>query len=140
MIDRTSPFFNRIVLSGTPDATPGSSVSCGNARFTVLTNRLVRMEWSAGAFEDRPTFAFPSRRADRPEFIYTLQGTDLNIETKHLSIQYINDGQPFHAGNLSIICTFDGQFEGQSVKWVPGTAPLGNLRGTRRTLDQCAAA
>ncbi len=136
MINRTSSFFERVSLSGTPASTTGSSVLCGNARFTVLTDRLVRMEWSEGAFEDRATFAFPSRYADLPEFTYTIQGTDLKIETKYLSIRYVDNGQPFDAQNLSIICSFSEQ----SVKWVPGSAPLGNLRGTRRTLDECAAA
>src|SRR5262249_47979079 len=117
-------------------ATTGSAITCANARFSMLTDRLVRMEWSAGAFEDRATFAFPSRCADLPEFTYTVRGTELWIETQHLSIHYVDNGQPFYAENLSIICSFDGQ----SVKWAPGTLPLGNLRGTRRTLDQCAAA
>src|SRR5215475_7136505 len=129
----SSAFFERISLSGAPVATAGSTVICGNARFTMLTSRLVRMEWSAGAFEDRATFAFPSRRADLPEFTYTVQGTELRIETQHLSIHYVDNGQPLNAKNLSIICSFGGQ----SVKWVPVTTALGNLRGTRRTLDQC---
>ena len=37
-----------------PKAAPEATVVCGNARFTVLTDRLVRMEWAAdGKFEDR---------------------------------------------------------------------------------------
>ena len=39
-----------------PAASPEATVIFGNARFTVLTPRLVRMEWSAdGKFEDRAT-------------------------------------------------------------------------------------
>ncbi len=136
MTNHTSPFFDRIALSGAPVATAGSTIACGRARFTILTDRLVRMEWSAGAFEDRATFAFPSRRAELPEFTYTLQGADLKITTNHLTLQYIDDGRPFHAANLSIVCTFNRQW----ATWVPGAASPGNLRGTRRTLDQCASA
>ena len=43
-----------------PRANPASVVVAGNgsARFTVLTSRLIRLEWSAGGvFEDRETLA-----------------------------------------------------------------------------------
>ena len=37
-----------------PVAAPGAQVVSGNARFTVLTDRLIRMEWAPEAqFEDR---------------------------------------------------------------------------------------
>ncbi len=37
-------------------ANPNAIVVSGNARFTVLTPQLIRIEWStSGAFEDRPT-------------------------------------------------------------------------------------
>ena len=32
------------------------------------------------------------------------------------------------------------ELDGERVEWTPGTINLGNLRGTRRTLDQCAEA
>ena len=52
-----------------PAASPESEVVFGNARFTVLTPRLVRMEWSAdGKFEDRATLGIVNRRLDVPEF------------------------------------------------------------------------
>ncbi len=136
MPDHTSPFFDRITLPGTPIAAHASSITCGQARFTMLTERLIRMEWSAAAFEDRSTFAFPTRRSDPPHFSYRIHDADLTIDTEYLSVHYTADGQPFHAKNLSI----SGPFNGRSAMWVPGTVNLGNLRGTRRTLDQCAAA
>ena len=52
-----------------PKADPKAEVVCGNARFTVLTDRLIRMEWSEdGKFEDRASLAIINRRLDVPAF------------------------------------------------------------------------
>ena len=62
-----SEFFERIRLPGNPQAHPDSLVVRGNARFTVLTERLLRLEWSpTGEFTNFATFAFPNRRRDQP--------------------------------------------------------------------------
>ena len=45
--------------AGNPKADPRAVVEAGNARFTVLTPQLIRMEWSEdGRFEDRATLTF----------------------------------------------------------------------------------
>jgi alpha-glucosidase (family GH31 glycosyl hydrolase) len=137
MIDITSPFFDRIRIQGKPLATSASLVVCGQARFTILTSRLIRLEWlSGGEFEDRGTFAFPNRDARVPVFTQTLAGNQLTIKTQDLYLQYTDDGSLFNSSNLSI--EFD--LDGQKMRWTPGMVNQGNLRGTRRTLDQCAAA
>ena len=42
-----------------PVADPKAVVKIGNARFTILTPQLIRMEWSAdGKFEDHASFVF----------------------------------------------------------------------------------
>ena len=47
-----------------PVANPAAVVTEGNARFTVLTDRLIRMEWSAdGVFEDSSGIFGPTRDA-----------------------------------------------------------------------------
>ena len=52
-----------------PKADAKAEVVCGNARFTVLTPKLIRMEWSAdGQFEDRATLAIVNRKLEVPEF------------------------------------------------------------------------
>ena len=46
-----------------PIANPAAVVTAGFVRFTVLTPRLLRLEYSpTGAFEDRPSQAFWFRR------------------------------------------------------------------------------
>ena len=50
-------------------ADPAAVVIVGQARFTVLTPQLVRMEWAAdGRFEDRPSLVFINRRLPVPTF------------------------------------------------------------------------
>jgi alpha-glucosidase len=50
-----------------PVADPRAIVLQGNARFTVLTPELIRMEWAAdGKFEDHASFVFINRRLPVP--------------------------------------------------------------------------
>jgi hypothetical protein len=52
-----------------PVADPKAVVTFGNARFTVLTPELIRMEWAAdGKFEDHASFVFLNRRLPVPKF------------------------------------------------------------------------
>src|SRR5260221_854483 len=137
MIDTTSSFFDRIRMQGNPVASVGSVLVCGRARFTMLTERLVRLEWSPESyFEDRGTFAFPNRNVQVPTFSHDSQGAQWDINTNSLRLHYIDDGQPFNKTNLSIQFNVDSK----QTQWVPGMVNTGNLRGTRRTLDQCADA
>ena len=52
-----------------PKADDKAVVVAGNARFTVLTPQLIRMEWSEdGVFEDRATLTFVNRNIEVPQF------------------------------------------------------------------------
>jgi alpha-glucosidase len=120
-----------------PVADPKAVVTIGNARFTVLTPHLIRMEWSAsGKFEDHASFVFLNRRLPAPRFATSNQssgGVELwIIKTDALTLSYIPSGDGhFTAGNLSIALTMDGK----QVVWHPGLADTENLMGTTRTLD-----
>lgn len=137
MLDTALPFFDRIRITGNPVCNAASAVVCGQARFTLLTSRLIRLEWAtSGRFEDRATFAFPNRFADVPAFSTEIHDSRFQIKTENLTLEYLDDGQPFHDQNLSISLRV-GETD---VKWTPGLTNFGNLRGTRRTVDQCADA
>src|SRR5258708_9286812 len=95
--------FDRLKMPGNPVANVNSMITHGQARFTLLTPRLIRLEWSPTCqFEDRGTYAFPNRQAEPPAFVQALSGTQLKIRTDYLSLTYINDGNPFNPANLSI--------------------------------------
>lgn len=65
-----------------PVADPEAVVVSGNARFTLLTSRLVRMEWAEdGIFEDRATLAVVNRRLEVPEFKVRRSGKTGHLQT-----------------------------------------------------------
>ena len=116
-----------------PQAAPGAQVVAGNARFTVLTDRLVRMEWSPEArFEDRATLAIVNRNLPVPQYTVSRQGEGVTIKTKALTLTYKGGGK-FTPGNLQVRF----RMKGKTVTWHPGADASGNLMGTARTLDGC---
>ena len=115
-----------------PAADASAMVVDGQARFTVLTPRLIRMEWSAdGNFEDRPTFVVLNRQLPVPFFKKTSDDNNLVIDTTALQLRYRKGSGKFTPDNLSITFKLDGAEQ----SWKPGAAPTGNLYGTTRTLD-----
>ncbi len=118
-----------------PVANPAAVVRLGHARFTVLTPRLIRMEWAAdGQFEDHPSLVFLNRRLPVPQFTSKKKRHTLTLETTALHLLYRDTGPDqgkFTAENLTISFTLNGQ----QVVWHPGMSDTGNLEGTTRTLD-----
>ena len=115
-----------------PVADPAAVVTEGNARFTVLTDRLIRMEWSEdGRFEDRASLAIVNRRLSVPRYTVAHTGGALVIKTDKVQLTY--KGGRFDAGNLQV----SFKLNGKPVVWHPGLSDSGNLKGTTRTLDGC---
>ena len=130
--EASGALLQRVRMTGDPIAAEAAQVRAGQARFTILTARLLRMEWSDdGAFEDRGTYAFPHRRADPPPFSVREEGGATLVDTGSLVLRYMPDGRPFHAGNLRVERTDPPAFA-----WVPGTIDRHNLGGARRTVDR----
>ena len=115
-----------------PVADPASVVVCGNARFTVLTDRMLRMEWvEDGMFEDHASLAIVNRRLPVPAFKTITHGRGVEIRTGALTLTYSGEGQ-FTKDNLSV----SFRMNGRRVTWHPGDDESGNLLGTMRTLDR----
>jgi alpha-glucosidase (family GH31 glycosyl hydrolase) len=120
-----------------PIANPTAIIILDHARFTVLTSRMIRMEWDAnGKFEDHASLVFINRRLPVPKFqkaITTSGGSQqLSIDTDDLKLTYSASGDgKFNADNLKVSFTLNGK----DVAWKPGTPGTGNLQGTTRTLD-----
>ncbi|RMI14691.1 MAG: DUF5110 domain-containing protein [Calditrichaeota bacterium] len=115
-----------------PQAFPEAVVTSGQARFTVLTPHLIRLEWSATAqFIDQPSIVFIHRRLPVPPFQTRREGDWLVIQTQFLTLKYrINSGR-FTAKNLSIV--YHGP--DTTFTWYPGMPNQGNLKGTAYSLD-----
>ena len=61
-------------------------------RITVLTERLVRLEYSeSGIFEDSPTELVWYRNLEKPEFNVINNKNNLVIETKYFSLSYVKE-------------------------------------------------
>ena len=123
------------LINYNPLASPGAAVtdSSGKARFTVLTDRLIRMEYlgAAGAFEDRATLAVLNRALPVPAFTHSEAGGVLTITTAKVALTYAV-GQPFAPATLSVA----GLDAGSAFSaWHFGDAFPGNLLGTIRGQD-----
>lgn len=118
-------------VADNPKADAKAVVTSGNARFTVLTPQLIRMEWSAdGQFEDRATLTFVNRETPVPEFKVRESKSKLTITTPALTLTYLKNGK-FSDKNLKAVFTLNGK----EVVWTPGMENPQNLLGTTRTLD-----
>ncbi len=123
-----SPIPAHFQLDYRPKANPASIVNFQMARFTILTSRLIRLEYDpSGKFEDRASQAFWYREQLTPKFTQIITGGALSIETDALVVQYT--GGVFSAQSLSVELKHSG------AVWHYGDEDSGNLGGTGRTLD-----
>lgn len=124
-------------MAENPIAPVESTVKAGNARFTVLTPEMIRIEYSdSGVFEDRATFAVVNRDlGEVPRFKTNEDERYLYITTDKLNLRYRKgtnpQTEPPSDTNLSVYLTVDGE----PVQWYPGKIDSLNLKGTTRTLD-----
>ncbi len=113
-----------------PIAKADATVAAQNVRFTVLTDRLIRLEYSKDdRFEDRPSQAFWVRDQPVPKFKKAVTASSVEIETDFLHLKYQITPKGFTAKTLSITLKQTG------VTWTFGAKQKDNLLGTARTLD-----
>ena len=115
-----------------PLADPQAIVSGKSYRFTVLTDRLIRLEYDrSGRFEDRPSQVAWKRQFPVTPFTRKVTGPVVEIETASLRLRYRESFLGFTRFTLSITLKDTG------VTWRYGDSPRrgGNLLGTTRTLD-----
>ncbi len=111
-------------------ANPDAILTARSARFTILTSRLIRLEYEEnGRFQNNPSQPFWYRNQSVPEFEHLVENGRLYIETDHLLLIYKID-KPFSADSLQI------HLKESDTVWHFGDKDPDNLRGTTRTLDQ----
>lgn len=119
-----------------PVPAPEAVVTEGNVRFTVLTDRMIRIQYSSQAkFEDRATFAIVNRRLPVPHFTTERDGKYLYIHTDSLDLRYRLGSVPRERDKSpnNLLITF--RMNGFTCQWYPGKDDALNLLGTHRTLD-----
>ena len=78
---------SRLTNKNDPSPNPKSVVKHGKARFTVLTDHLIRMEWDVnGQVTDAATFAFLNRNLPTPVYNVTQQTNGIIIQTSALKV------------------------------------------------------
>ena len=120
--------YNRFKWETNGKANNENIVVCGNARFTVLTDRLIRLEYAlSGDFTDKASqFAF-NRNFPKTDFS-VFEGEYLTIETDYLRLKYLPDNV-FNEKTVSI------ELKKYGNQWKWGTTPE-QLKGTACTLDK----
>ncbi len=129
---RIWPMIVMALLTAAARADDRSVVVSGDARFTVITPNLIRIEdKKGGEFTDSPTmFGYDrARRFADAKIIDDAKRVEISTAAIHLI--YTPDGKPLGASNL--VATI--QRDGNSVEWKPGQDDPENLGGTLRTLD-----
>lgn len=104
------------------------TVTIGDIRFTVITDRLIRIE--QGTFIDNATQTVINRRFASPEFEQCECDGKLIIKTAWLELSYVL-GEKLSSESLTIKSLAKPAFI-----WSFGDKPLQNLGGTVETLDQ----
>ena len=125
------PFSDLSIYSYQPKAHSAAEVVSGNARFTVLTDNVIRLEYSSSTpamFEDRATLMAVNRALPVPSFTQSTSGNTLTIATSRLTLTY-EVGTAFSYNTLSIV-TKDGN------TWRYGDVDSANLLGTIKSLDE----
>ncbi len=114
-----------------PLARPEAIIQGDHYRFTILTSRMIRMEYAEdGRFEDRPTQTVWNRDFPVPSFRIVEDDTELQIITEHVHLHYTKG--PFAENTLYVDVL--GNFSTYYSRYTFG-GPLRTLKGTARTLD-----
>ncbi len=120
---------------------PSTIVYEGQARFSILSPQLIRLEWSPTTqFVDGKTWVVQSRQIQPtpPSFNVTRNNTHLRIDTTFITLEYRrNVTTTFSQHNIRATIQINNP-QGDKVVWnaIPGEEQNGNLLGTLRTLDR----
>ncbi|HUA71882.1 MAG TPA: carbohydrate-binding protein [Solirubrobacteraceae bacterium] len=88
---------------GAAKAAPAATVLAGDARFEVLGDGLIRMEYSpSGSFEDAPTVNALNRRFAVPRYRVSRSAGWLTITTSEATLRYRLGSGPFGPDNTSV--------------------------------------
>ncbi|KAK8805573.1 hypothetical protein WA158_002229 [Blastocystis sp. Blastoise] len=117
-----------------PVANPEAVVTLERARFTILTDYIIRVEYSKltpPKFHDEPSFAILQRNLQVPKYTKEIKSDYIKIETDALILEYNSTiGTVTNPDALKITMKKD-----QKVEWHYGMKNPGRLNGAISTLD-----
>jgi alpha-glucosidase (family GH31 glycosyl hydrolase) len=110
---------------------PNAVVQLGDARFTVLTDQLVRLQWGQPAsYDNRASLVVVNRKLPVPTFTTRTEDNWFHLKTNKIELVYKINSGVFDSTNLKIRF-----LNADTVSWKPGQKQKFNLKGTSRTLD-----
>lgn len=110
---------------------PKAVIQLGNARFTVLTDQLVRLQWGQpSSYDNRASLVVVNRKLPVPACTTRTENDWFYIKTKKVELAYKINSGVFDSTNLKIRF-----LNADTVSWKPGQKQKFNLKGTSRTLD-----
>lgn len=116
-------------------ANPKNIIQGKKYRFTILSERVIRMEYNEeGLFEDRPTSLIWYRNMEPVSF--TKKETDrvLEITTKYFHLRYIKE-KPFYVGKLSAGTNLRVELLNSDRVWYYGHPEVRNYGAPGMSLD-----
>lgn len=123
-------------IKAAPQSRPESVLQGEGYRITVLTEGLLRLEYSEeGIFEDRPTQTVWNRDFETPAFRVSETPELLELQTNRLRLSYRKG--PFDKNSLTIQVLAEGCTYNSVWRY---SDPVADLGGTARTLDKADGA
>ena len=126
----------------------GNTEFAGKARFTLLTDRMVRCEWSEdGSFEDRPSLTFINRVQPPVKHTFEREGDGAVITTDKMRLEWT--GGAFNESNLVVsvanvemlpMANANVANEGDKPNWKLGigTGNIGNNGNIKKDMNSVA--
>ncbi len=115
---------------------PNESIIKGKRfRITILTSRLVRLEYSEdGKFEDRPTELVWYRNLETPKFDIREDANFLEVSTEYFKITYAKN-KPFGGSKVNPTANFKIELLGTDRVWYYGHPEIRNFKAAPTLLD-----
>lgn len=115
-----------------------NTVTGKNFRFTVLTERLIRLEYNnSGVFEDRPTQRVIFRKFPKVEFLNGQTEMLLQLTTSYFVLDYVM-GKPFGNGKFGSGNNLKITLKNTDRVWYYGHPQARNFGGITYSLDHFA--
>lgn len=123
----------KYTLPTDPLPNPSAVVVGDNYRFTLISDTILRYEWSEdGIFEDRPSTFAINRRFPVPKYSVTSSEGHLDIRTSSYQVTYNKK----RFDRYGLIISFNNKNTLWGADWRYGEKVPENLGGTARTLDE----
>lgn len=108
---------------------PRNIIQGDKYRFTILTPRLIRLEYNKdNIFEDRATSLVVNRDFGKVNFSVNETDISLNIATEYFTLTY-SKSQPITSHNIKVVVN------GTDREWQPGNKEIRNVGGINYSLD-----